>query len=118
MNVTADARAGAGAFRSTPAVAHQIEQAGHLPRVLEQARRRPAVVELQRAAAIEPLDDRSDVGVLEVADEHVGDGRADQIAREVVGAAELAFVLQLELARDRRQRRVHVHHAGRPALRG
>ena len=41
------------------------------------------VVQLQRAAEIEPLDDRRGVDVGEVAVEHVGDRRADQLARDV-----------------------------------
>ena len=36
---------------------------------------------------------------------------ADQIARDLLGAAQLAFVLELELAGDRRQRRVDVGDA-------
>ena len=39
------------------------------------------------------------------------DRRANQIARDLLGAAQLAFVLELELAGDRRQRRVEVGDA-------
>ena len=47
----------------------------------------------------------------EVAVEHVGDGGADQVARHLVGALQLAFVLELELAGHRRQRGVDVGDA-------
>ena len=43
-----------------------------------------------------------------LAQEDVGDCRPDQLARDHVGAAQLALVFQLELAGDRRQRRVDV----------
>ena len=47
----------------------------------------------------------------EVAGEDVADRGPDDVARDVVGAAQLALVLQLELAGDRRQRGVDVGHA-------
>ena len=39
------------------------------------------------------------------------DGRSDEIARNLLRAAQLAFVFELELAGDRRQRRIHVGDA-------
>ena len=46
-----------------------------------------------------------------IAGEHRADRRANQIARDLLGAAQLAFVFELELAGDRRQRRVEVGDA-------
>ena len=69
------------------------------------------VGERQRAAEIEPLDDRARIDAFEHPDEHVADRRPDQIARDLLGPAQLAFVLELELAGDRRQRGVDVGHA-------
>ena len=41
----------------------------------------------------------------------MADRGADQVARDLLGAAQLAFVLELELAGDRRQRGVDVGDA-------
>ena len=68
-------------------------------------------LERQRAAEVEPLDDRARVDAVEHAGEDGADRRADQVARDLLGAAQLALVLELELAGDRRQRRVDVGDA-------
>ena len=72
---------------------------------------RVGVAQLQRTARVEPADDLRRVGPLEVAGEHVRDRRPHQFARHRLGALQLALVLELELAGDRRQRRVDVGDA-------
>jgi hypothetical protein len=66
------------------------------------------VVELDGAAEVEPLLDLLGVGVGEVAVEDVGDGGADDLADDGVGALHLAFVLELDLAGDAGERGVDV----------
>ncbi len=70
------------------------------------------VVELDGAAEVEPLLDLLGVGVGEVLVEDVGDRGADDLADDGVGAAHLAFVLELDLAGDAGERGVDVADAG------
>ena len=92
-------------------MARQVFQALHVCGAGEQRPGIEGVVDLQRATEIEPLGDLPQVGDREVAAEHVADGSPDDVARDVVGAAQFAFVFQLELAGDRRQRRIDVGDA-------
>ena len=111
MKSTADAISGAGGARLDAGVRGELAQALHLGDARQQLGRRQRVVDLQRAAEIEPLGDLLEVDAGEVAAEDVADRGADDVARDVVGAAQLAFVLELELAGDRRQRGVDVGDA-------
>ena len=70
------------------------------------------VVELYSAPQIEPLLDLLGVGVGEVLIEDGGDGGADDFADDGVGAAHLAFVLELDLAADAGQGGVDVADSG------
>src|SRR5262245_35751007 len=72
---------------------------------------KPGVVGIadpQRAAIVEPCDDLAAVDVTAVDLEDLADGGADQITSDRRGATLFAFIFQLELAGDRRQRRVDV----------
>ena len=69
------------------------------------------IAEGEGPAEIEPLDDCPRIGAVEHAGEHRSDGGANEVARHLLGAAQLALVLELELACDRRQRRVQVGDA-------
>ena len=69
------------------------------------------VVELDGAAEVEPLLDLLGVGVGEVLVEDAGDAGADDLADDGVGAAHLAFVLELDLAGDAGERGVDVADA-------
>ena len=89
----------------------ELAQALNPARLRDHLVGRRGVAQLQRAAQIEPLDHRARVGAVEHAGEDVADGRMNQIARHLLGASQLAFVLELELAGDRGQRCVHVGHA-------
>ena len=64
----------------------------------EQVGRRQGIVDLERSAEVEPFGHLSMIGVGKPAVEDVADGRADQLARDVVRSFELALVLELELA--------------------
>ncbi len=70
------------------------------------------VVELDGAAEVEPLLDllRVDAGEVGVVD--AGDGLADELAHDDVGALELALVLELDLAGDAGKRGEDVADAG------
>src|SRR5262249_46228572 len=59
---------------------------------------------------VEPLDDFAGIDAVKEARENRSDGRTNQIAGDLFGAAQLALVLELELACDRRQRSVKVTH--------
>ena len=112
MKSTADATSGGSPARSTPARGRVSSCRPWTCAVrAQQLGGRQRVVDLQRAAEVEPLGDLPQVGAGEVAVEDVADGRADDVAGDVVGAAQLAFVLELELAGDRRQRGVDVGDA-------
>ena len=89
----------------------QIFQSLHLRRAREQLSGVERIVDVQRAAQIEPLGDLAQIRGREVAAEDVAHGRPNDVARDVVGAAQLSLVLELELAGDRRQRGVDVGHA-------
>ena len=49
---------------------------------------------------LEPLDDRLEIGVAQVLGEDFADGGANQFARDGVGAFQLAFVFEFQLAGD------------------
>ena len=66
------------------------------------------LVQLQRAAQVEPLHDLRNVGAFEVVVVDLAHGGADQLARHRVAALQLAFVFQFELAGDGRQRGVDI----------
>ena len=66
---------------------------------------------LQRAAFVEPHDDVVDVHAAGALLERRVRGAANQLARDRRAADELALVLELDLARDRRQRGVDVGDA-------
>ena len=107
----AEASSGAGGFLSTPACdASSRTPCTWATRVSSSADGQ-RVVDLQAAAEIEPLGDLLEVDVGEVAAKDVPDRRADDVARDVVGAPQLAFVLELELAGHGWQRRVDVGDA-------
>src|SRR5262245_4591397 len=89
----------------------QIEKPLHAARLRDHLVGRRAVAERQRSAEIEPLDDRPRVHAVEHAGEHRSDGRPNQVARHLLGATQLALVLQFELAGDGRQRGVDVGDA-------
>src|SRR5665213_989999 len=69
------------------------------------------VVELDRAAEVEPLLDLLGICVGEVAVENGGDRLADELADDVVGAAHFAFVLELDFAGDAGKRGENVADA-------
>ena len=91
----------------------ELAQALHLAGARQQLVRRQGVVDLQRAAEIEPVGDLLQLDAGEVAGEDIADGAADDVAGDVVGAAELALVFELELAGNGRQRRIDVGDARR-----
>src|SRR5713101_4946956 len=70
-----------------------------------------AVAERQRSAQVEPFDDGARVHAVEHAGEHRADGGTNQVARDLFRAPKLAFILELVLAGDRRQRGVDVGDA-------
>lgn len=70
------------------------------------------VVELHGAAEIEPLFDLLCVGVSEVFVEDDGYGLTDDLADDGVGAADFAFILELDFASDAGERGVDVADAG------
>src|SRR5206468_12693726 len=91
--------------------------AGKLDQTLDAARRRDqlagrrVVGKGQRSAEVEPFDDGAGVDAFEHSDENVANGRPDQVPRHLLGPAQLAFVLELEFARDGGQRGVDVGYA-------
>src|SRR5471032_1080955 len=89
----------------------QLADALYAARFGDHLVRRRAVAERQRSAEVEPFDDRPRVHALEASREDRADGGADEVAGDLLGAAQLALVLELELAGDRRQRRIEVRHA-------
>ena len=70
-----------------------------LPSCCTSAAESDRLIQLQRTAQIEPLHDLRDVHAVEVIGVDLADGRADELARHGVAALQLAFILQLELAR-------------------
>src|ERR1700676_136754 len=63
---------------------------------------------LERAAVFKPLDDGLEIGFAKAARVDTADGGADKLARDGVGAFELAFVLEFDLAGDGGKRGVNV----------
>ncbi len=91
-----------------PHLFDQREQAGDDGEALEQ--RLGALVgrDLEGAAFIEPVDDVVHVRAAHSALKRAAGGSADQVLGDRLRALQLALVLELELAGDRRQRRVHI----------
>src|SRR5262249_49280676 len=89
----------------------QLAETPNAARLLDELTGRCRVAGRQRPAEVEPLDDRARVDAVEHAGEDRAARGADQIARHLLGAAQLALVLELELAGDRWQRRVDVGDA-------
>src|ERR1035437_5797352 len=58
------------------------------------------LIELERAAEIEPFDHRRKINALEVLVEDLADGGADEIAGDGIAAFEFALVFQFEFAGD------------------
>ena len=71
------------------------------------------VVQLQRAAQIEPLHDLRHVRPLEILVVNFAHGKADQLFGDGIAAFELAFVFQLQLAGDGRQSGIYIQDAWR-----
>ena len=78
---------------------------------LEQIVRRERVFDLERASHVEPFAHLAVIGRSKDAAEHGADRVPDDLAGDVVGPPQLTLVLELELARDRRQGRVDIAHA-------
>ena len=85
-----------------------VEEALNLLQLGERRGGRLRVVQLHRAAEVEPLFDLLRVQAGKVLVEGGGDGLPDDLADDGVGAAHLAFVLQFDLAGDAGQRGVDV----------
>ena len=104
--------AASDASAAMPARVRQLDEPLHLAR-MRRARRSALIV--SPSCRLPPRSNHSMTcrvsSVREVAVGHVGDGGANQLARDAVGALQLAFVFQLELAGDRRQRGVDVGDA-------
>src|SRR5213083_1504200 len=93
-----------------PRVVHEGEQARYDAEPLE-TRLRPLVgADLQGPALVEPVDDVVHVGPADPGLERLARGAADQLLGDRLRPLQLALVLQLQLAGDRRQRGVHVRH--------
>ncbi len=90
----------------------QFHQALHFARAGEQVVGAGRIGQLQAAAQVEPFDNLPCLEMREVAVGDAADGRANQFARDRLGALELALVFHLELARNRRQRGIDVGDAG------
>src|ERR1035437_4366193 len=58
------------------------------------------LIELERAAEIEPFDHRRKINALEVLVEDLADGAADEIAGDGIAAFQLALVFQFQFAGD------------------
>ena len=69
------------------------------------------LIELERAAEVEPLDDLREVDAFEVLVVDLADGGADEFAGHGVAALEFAFVFEFELAGDGGQGGVDVDDA-------
>src|SRR5882757_11491555 len=85
-----------------------FEEALNLLELFEGAGGGLRVIELHGAAEVEPLLDLLGVGAGEVLVEDAGYAGADDLADDGVGAAHLAFVLELDLAADAGERGVDV----------
>ncbi len=109
---------------STPSGRQVLEHVRHAPQLRQHVGRRRALADPERPALLEEAHHLLQVGGAEVGREHLAHRLADQLARHVLGAHQLALVLELELAGERRQRRVDVgdarHHLvlARDAARG
>src|SRR3954453_15529525 len=83
-------------------ILHHVEQAGDHRETLV-AELAPLVARhLERAALVEPGDDADQVGAAGALLKPLARRAADQLARDGVAALQLALVLQLQLAGDRR----------------
>src|SRR5439155_12142319 len=69
------------------------------------------LIELERAAQVEPLYDLRDVRAVKILVVGFAHRTADQLARHGVAALQLAFVFQLELAGNRGQGSVNIEDA-------
>src|SRR5690242_3463157 len=78
--------------------------------LLDHFGRRCSFVHLQRAPQFEPLHHSRHILAVENPCVDLSYRQANQLARDGVAALELALVLQLELAGNRGQRRVNIHH--------
>ena len=106
------ASTGGDAFFGNARGVREGEQTLHLPGARStHVRGAHRVVQLQAAAEVEPLDDLAGVEVREVAVGDVATAPRTRSRADGLGALQLALVLQLELAGDRRQRGVDVGDA-------
>src|ERR1035437_8487013 len=108
---------GGGGARAIGLVRGEAERAGLLHQALYGVQLADhgggihGLIELERAAEIEPFDHRRKINALEVLVEDLADGGADEIARHAIAAFELALVFQLEFAGDGGQGGVDVGDA-------
>ena len=68
--------------------------------------------QFQRAADIEPLNDRLHIDTLEIAVVNLAHGCPDQFPTHRVAAFKFAFVFQFDFSGNCRKRRVDVDHTG------
>ena len=108
----ADASAGSDALAPSCEMVGELDEPLHAFRLREQflGRRRCRQICSEPPRSNHSID-APHVDLVELLGEDVGDRRADQLARDVVGALQLAFVFHLELAGNRRQRRVDIGDA-------
>src|SRR5206468_1639555 len=85
-----------------------VEQAGYVPEACQAQLGAVGIAKAKRPAVVEPTDDLRAVDVLEVCFEGLADRSLDKVARHSVRASLFAFVFKLELAGDRRERRVDI----------
>ncbi len=111
INSAAAARTASGSLDAQAQIAHFFHQSLNGRQLLHHGGGIDALIELQRTAQIEPLDDLPDVGALEILVVDLAHRNADQLAGHGVAAFQLAFVLQLELAGDGGQGGVDIEHA-------
>ena len=108
------ARGGTHRIRFTRAQAEQFgfrEQTLNSAELFHHMPGGDALVEFQRAAQFEPLDDLRHVLALKILGEHLADGQANQFARHGVATLELALIFKLDLAGDGGKRGIDVKHA-------
>src|SRR5690348_4488204 len=85
-----------------------IKKAGDFPQFGQMLAGFSGGCEFQFIAAFEPLHNRLQIGVAEILCKGFANGRANQFARDGLGAAQLAFILQLEFSSHRGNRAVNV----------